>query len=318
MIRAVGISPPDPATGKTRLNAAPTLRNPLPPLAAGEGRVRGRFNLNGSCSRERHSLRLLSAALAWLLTPSAASAGCVPVANVPASIVPAGFVRVATPPAGRVGLTFVGHSTFLIESPGGAAAATDFNGMHVPSRMPDIVTMNIAHSTHNTELVPSAVKFVLRGWDFKAGMANHDLRYRDLRVRNVPTNLRDFDGGTRANANSIFVFEVADICIAHLGHLHHLLEPVHLGELGQIDILLVPVDGGFTMGQLDMLDVMRQIKAPLVIPMHYFNLGNLQRFLDRASPYYRARQNDGPSVTLARADLPRPQSPEILVLPGQH
>jgi L-ascorbate metabolism protein UlaG (beta-lactamase superfamily) len=260
----------------------------------------------------------LLAVFAWWLTPTLASAGCVPVAKAPGAIVPVAFQHVATPPAGRVSLTFVGHSTFLIESPGGAAAATDFNGMLVPSRMPDIVTMNIAHSTHHTELVPSAVKFVLRGWDFKLGMANHDLRYRDMRVRNVPTNLRDFDGGTRANANSIFVFEVADICIAHLGHLHHLLEPVHLGELGQIDILLVPVDGGFTMGQLDMLDVMQQIKAPLVIPMHYFSLANLQRFIDRASGHYRPRQNGGPSVTLSRAELPRPQSPEILVLLGPH
>jgi L-ascorbate metabolism protein UlaG (beta-lactamase superfamily) len=72
--------------------------------------------------------------------------------------------------------------------------------------------------------------------------------YLDLHIRNVPTNVREF-GGARMNGNSIFVFEVADLCIAHLGHLHHTLTDVHLGELGQIDVLLVPADGSYTMAR---------------------------------------------------------------------
>ena len=50
--------------------------------------------------------------------------------------------------------------------------------------------------------------------------------------------------------NSIFVFESAGLCIAHLSHLHHLLEPADIDTLGRIDIVMVPVDGIWTMSQI--------------------------------------------------------------------
>ena len=79
-----------------------------------------------------------------------------------------------------------------------------------------------------------------------------------MRIRNVPTNVREF-GGTRYNGNSIFVFEAADLCIAHLGHLHHTLTGAHLAELGAIDVVMVPVDGTYTLNQEEMIEVLRQI-----------------------------------------------------------
>lgn len=50
----------------------------------------------------------------------------------------------------EVKLTFIGHSTFLIESPKGVRIATDYNDYVRPNILPDIVTMNRAHSTHFT------------------------------------------------------------------------------------------------------------------------------------------------------------------------
>jgi hypothetical protein len=52
---------------------------------------------------------------------------------------------------------------------------------------------------------------VLRGWDMPGKAARHDLQVGDVRVRNVPTNIRDEDGGTRLYGNSIFVFETAGL-----------------------------------------------------------------------------------------------------------
>jgi L-ascorbate metabolism protein UlaG (beta-lactamase superfamily) len=86
----------------------------------------------------------------------------------------------------------------------------------------------------------------------------------------VPTNVREL-GGTRYNGNSIFVFEVAELCIAHLGHLHHTLTATHLAELGAIDVVMVPVDGTYTLNQDEMIEVLRQIGPKLVIPMHIFS-----------------------------------------------
>jgi L-ascorbate metabolism protein UlaG (beta-lactamase superfamily) len=176
--------------------------------------------------------------------------------------------------------------------------------------------MNNAHSTHFTDHPDPGIKHVLRGWAENGNMARHSVAYRDLYVYNVPTNVREY-GATRFNGNSIFVFSTAGLCIAHLGHLHHVLTPEHLGILGKIDVLLVPVDGTYTMGQFDMMEVIQQIKAPLIIPMHYFNMGTLGRFLERMKieHNYVVRTNDIPHVMLSRAVIPT-GPPEIWVLPG--
>jgi L-ascorbate metabolism protein UlaG (beta-lactamase superfamily) len=215
--------------------------------------------------------------------------------------------------ANEVGLTFLGHSSFLIESSGGVTIVTDFNGYHRPRFTPDIVTMNNAHSTHYTDHPDAGIKYVLRGWDPSGGMAVHNLSYRDVHIRNVPTNVRDL-GGTRYNGNSIFIFEIGDLCIAHLGHLHHVLTPEHVADIGQIDVVLVPVDGTYTMDQGGMLEVIDQLHAPLLIPMHYFGPRTLELFLARLKDRYAVRLSETPAVTLSRASLPK--LPEALVLPG--
>lgn len=242
---------------------------------------------------------------------TALAAGCLAaMAGTSPTVAPLSLVAATS---GEAELTFLGHASFLIESPGGVSIVTDYNGINRPERLPDIVTMNHAHSTHYTELVDPGIKFVLRGWDTGSGIPHHDLRYGDVRVRNVPTNIRD-GGGTEFGGNSIFVIEVADLCIAHLGHLHHVLTPQHLAMLGQVDVLLAPIDGAYTMSQDDMLAVVEQIKPPLLVPMHYFAPSVLARFLARANDRYPVRNAATPSVLLSRALLPK--STEILVLPG--
>jgi L-ascorbate metabolism protein UlaG (beta-lactamase superfamily) len=120
---------------------------------------------------------------------------------------------------------------------------------------------------------------------------------------------------TEYDGNSIFVFEAAQLCIAHLGHLHHPLSPEHLKKLGRIDVLLVPVDGGYTMEALDMMEVLRSINAPLIIPMHFFGPSTLNRFLAAAREHFPVEFSNTAAVTLSRATLPK--SPKILVLPGR-
>ena len=100
-------------------------------------------------------------------------------------------------------------------------------------------------------------------------------------MRNVPTNIRSYDGGTERHGNSIFIFEIANLCIAHLGHLHHTLTQQQLNEIGKIDVVLVPVDGSYTLDLDGMVEVLHALKAPLMIPMHYFSSFTLNRFLDR-------------------------------------
>src|SRR6266700_778270 len=215
---------------------------------------------------------------------------------------------------GEVRLTYVGHSTFLIESPRLVRIATDYNDYVKPPVLPDIVTMNHAHTTHYTDAPDPAIKFVLRGWNDDGSQATHDLSFQDVRVRNVPTNIRDWAGGTERYGNSIFVFEVAQLCIAHLGHLHHTLTKQQLDDIGRLDVVLAPVDGTYTLDLDGMMEVLHALKAPLMIPMHYFSAFTLERFLDRVRQSWEVEVNETPSIVLSRAKLPK--DPKVLVLPG--
>ena len=214
----------------------------------------------------------------------------------------------------EVGLTFVGHATFLIETPQGVRIATDYSDGTRPPFTPDVATMNKAHSTHFSYRPDPGIEHVLKGWNPVGGSAIHDLVVQDVRIRNVSTNIRSYGGATEYDGNSIFVFETAQLCIAHLGHLHHTLSPEHLKKLGRIDVLLVPVDGGYTLETFNMMEVLRAINAPLMIPMHFFGPSTLNRFLGAAREHFPVEFSDTAAITLSRAALPK--SPKILVLPG--
>lgn len=218
---------------------------------------------------------------------------------------------------GQVGITYLGHSSFLIQSPQGVGIVTDYNNYVAPLVLPDIVTMNNAHDTHYTDRPDPRIRHVLRGWALGPNPTLHDLRYKDVEVRNVPTNARGFygEGGTRLFGNSIFLFNMAGICVAHLGHLHHLLNEVIVGEVGKIDVVMVPIDGMYTMKQEDAIDAMEKLKAPLNIPMHYFGAYTLERFLAKARSKFPIRMSETATVAITRSDLP--DQPEILVLPGR-
>lgn len=226
-----------------------------------------------------------------------------------------GAHRLAEAAAERmVRLTFVGHASFLIESPAGVTIVTDYNDYVRPPLVPRVATMNHAHDTHYTDMPDPAVEHVLRGWSPDGGPARHELTLDDVWIRNVPTNIRR-GAGTDYDGNSIFVFEVAGLCIAHLGHLHHLLTPEHLEALGRIDVVLAPVDGSYTLDIEGMVETLKAIHAPLVIPMHYFSAWGLERFLGRLDRDWQVERASSPTVTLSRETLPK--TPTILVLPGR-
>ena len=216
----------------------------------------------------------------------------------------------------QVRVTYSGHSTFLIESPQGVRVATDYNDYVRPSVVPDIATMNHAHDSHFTDRPDPRIPHVLRGWGpSPAQPARHDVSVRDVRVRNVPTNIRSWNGGTELHGNSIFVFEMANMCIAHLGHLHHTLNQQQLNELGRIDVLFVPVDGNLTLDLEGMFEVLTAIKAPLMVPMHYFSAYTLHRFLERARQSWAVEMSAVPSFVTSKTTLPT--TPKVLVLPGR-
>lgn len=216
----------------------------------------------------------------------------------------------------RVRLTFLGHASFLIETPGGTTAITDYNDYMRMPLVPTVATMNKAHSTHYSTHPDPGIKRLLRGWRVEGGEPRWDVTEGDLHVRNVPTNIRSWEtGSTEFDGNSIFIFEAAGLCIAHLGHLHHRLTPDHVKEIGHIDIVLAPVDGSYTLGVQGMLETITTLRAPLTIPMHMFGPSTLARFLDLAREKFEISTAGSNSVEIGRPSLP--QKPTILVLDGR-
>ena len=236
----------------------------------------------------------------------------------PALLTPALLTLAASAPSAlrpdQARITYSGHSTFVIESPKLVNIATDYNDYIRLRVLPDIVTMNHAHATHYTDRPDPDIKFVLRGWRSDGKPANHDVTYSDVHVRSVSTNIRTFNGGTENNGNSVFIFDIGSLCIAHLGHLHHTLTQAQLDDIGHVDVLMVPVDGAYTMDMEGTVEVVQAIKAPLMMPMHVFNAVTLRRFLDRVGRQYDVEYADTPSFVVSKTSLPG--KGRFLVLPG--
>jgi L-ascorbate metabolism protein UlaG (beta-lactamase superfamily) len=276
------------------------------------------FRLLAACFVTIAAIGLLTSAGAQVAPPTskpemAESCPGLIAGNTP-RLMPAAY-RLAALDSDQARVTYLGHSTFLLESPRLVRITTDHNDYVRPPMLPDIVTMNRAHDTHYTDRPDPGIKHVLRGWTPDGSPARHDVQVQDVRVRNVPTNIRDWNGGTERNGNSIFIFEMGNLCIAHLGHLHHTLTQQQLNEIGRVDVVFVPVDGSMTLDLEGTIEVLQALKAPLMVPMHYFSAFTLRRFLERARESWDVETADLPSFVISRATLPT--KPKVLVLPGR-
>jgi L-ascorbate metabolism protein UlaG (beta-lactamase superfamily) len=237
---------------------------------------------------------------------------CFAVAQGPDSVQRAAFGD--TLARDRVRIHYLGHASFAIETPGGRLAVTDYTGyLGNPDVVPDVVTMNNAHDTHWTAAPDPRIPHVLEGWANEGGPRLHELDLGEMLVRNVHTDVRSrYGDGVRAEGNSIFVFEAAGLCIGHLGHLHHLPSDEQYASIGRLDVVMAPVDGGYTMAVADMAQVVRRLRSSVVIPMHWFSGASLQVFLTDMATELEVVETGGPAIDLSLRDLPG--RPTILVL----
>jgi len=213
----------------------------------------------------------------------------------------------------EVFIHYIAHASFLIRSHRGLNIVTDFTGFtgSLPL-VPDVVTMNHAHDTHWTAHPDPAIGHVLKGWgDFGVGVS-HRLELGEVLVRNVSTDIRSQFSGVEQNGNSIFIFEMAGLCIGHLGHLHHAPDDVQFAAIGRLDVVLAPVDGGYTLDQATMIRVLKRLRSSIVIPMHWFSGFALDDFLSGMSEDFAIVRVEGPALTVSRDRLP--SRPTIMVL----
>jgi L-ascorbate metabolism protein UlaG (beta-lactamase superfamily) len=269
-------------------------------------------------------LRCLSIVLALLGLPIASAGAqdsrgseCLAMAAAPPRAAPVSLRRTAVA-ADEVAITYAGHSTYIIDTPGGVRIATDYNGVYRSGRLPDVVTMNRAHGTHYTLFPDPRIPHVLHGWGDDGQPAKLTLRVGDVLIRNVTTDIRrtfgeDSNGEMIKDGNSIFIFEVAGLCIGHLGHLHHKLDESHFAAIGRLDIVMVPIDGSYTMSLDGVSDITRRLRASVVLPMHRFATA-LDDFMRRIGQDFAIDLRTARTLQISRASLP--SAPTVIILDG--
>ena len=270
-------------------------------------------------------LRLVAAVVAafgLLIAPARAQhdrhgSECLAMARTAPRVVPVVLRRIAAA-SDEVAITYAGHSTYVIDTPGGLRIATDYNGAYRTGRLPDVVTMNRAHGTHYTLFPDPKIAHVLHGWGDDGQPAHINLRIDDVLIRNVTTDIRryfgeDFGGPMIKDGNSIFIFEVAGLCIGHLGHLHHKLDDSHFAAIGRLDILMVPIDGTYTMSLDGVSEITRRLRASVVLPMHRFATP-LDDFMHRIGQDFAIDRRRARSLRISRDTLP--SAPTVIILDG--
>ncbi|GGH32217.1 L-ascorbate metabolism protein UlaG, beta-lactamase superfamily [Cribrihabitans marinus] len=268
-------------------------------------------------------MRLVTLALALGLAASSAAAQerrpshCVAIADAAPGVEYVHLAGWQDPvPDHAVRIHYVAHASFLLQTPGGLDVVTDFTGfVGTADLIPDVVTMNHAHTTHWTANPDPAIPHVLKGWGPFGEGVEHHLDLGEMLVRNVSTDIRSAGGGVEPRGNSIFVFEVGGLCIGHLGHLHHMPTDAQFAMLGRLDVVMAPVDGGYTMPLPDMIAVLQRLKSSVVIPMHWFSGYSLEAFLAGISDDFAVTRVGGPALEVSLRTLP--DRPTVMVLEPQ-
>jgi L-ascorbate metabolism protein UlaG (beta-lactamase superfamily) len=254
-------------------------------------------------------LRRITIMIALLLSPAHVLAFCHEL-----DVVQGRTYRAAASTAPALTIEWLGHSTFQITSSKGTRVLTDPHGafdLPQPTLPQHIVTTSHQHGPHNSVHMAPGTPVILHGLS-PAGenWQKISTTIRDVSVYAVPA-FHDKSRGMQRGKNAIFVFRIDDICIAHLGDLGHILTPEQLNMMGKIDILLMPIAGGyFTVTPTEAREVTKQVNPKISIPMHFWWEQAIQEYTQGLP---RVKLMSTPVLKISKAELPQPI--ETVVLP---
>lgn len=266
---------------------------------------------------KRHLRRTLGLLLLALLSLSS-------LANAAESLCEPGFVRgptsvldpvpvaffAQTPLTREVTIHWVGHSSFLIITPGGTAALTDPNAAHPSSITPDVVTISNEHSTHNQAWVVPGNPRLLRGRTPTGEWVEVNVTVGDLSIKSIPCSSGTSPTGPALN--TIFVFRAEGLCIVHLGNLRQPLGEDQRRRIGRPDVLMMPIDGQWTLTYEQIALTISQLRPAVVLPMHYDFPRHVQLFMEFIKDRVPVRTLVERTLKVTRGALPA--SSEVIVL----
>lgn len=134
-------------------------------------------------------------------------------------------------------------------------------GLRVPNLSADIVLVTHSHQDHNNVKAVGGTPFIIN--------SPGEYEIKEVYVQGIASWHDSAEGKERGN-NTIYVIDAEDLRICHLGDLGQKeLTDEQLEAIGEVDVLLIPVGGNFTIAEKEAIKVMSQIEPRITIPMHY-------------------------------------------------
>lgn len=210
---------------------------------------------------------------------------------------------------------WIGHSCFLLTAASGSTLLTDpFDAEHYKDSLgyapieetTDIVTVSHGHKDHSHIESVGGTPLVI------SSTTAHN--FAGFNVHGV-ASFHDTQMGAQRGDNVIFTVRADGVSICHLGDLGDTLSAEQVEAIGDVDVLLIPVGGNFTIDAAAATRVWQQLSPPVTIPMHYCNdkcrfaIDKVDRFLAGKPSVEQAETSE---IIVAKESLP--SIPKIIVL----
>jgi len=205
---------------------------------------------------------------------------------------------------------WLGQSCFKIRSKDLVLVTDPFSpeiGLKMPKTEADIITVSHSHFDHNNIEAIGGNPFVIDG--------PGEYEIKGINIVGVETYHDDVEGHERGR-NTIYIIEIEDLRICHLGDLGHNLSNEILEKIDGVDILMIPTGGLFTLDSAKAQEVISQISPKIVIPMHY-KIDNLKINLDGVDKFCKemgASNKPQDKLVIKKANLSEEEEEKIVIL----
>ena len=160
-------------------------------------------------------------------------------------------------------ITWTGHSCFKLRGKQATLITDPYSpdlGYALAKQTADIVTVSHQHPGHSFAQGINGNPKVLTG--------PGEYEISNTLIIGVST-FHDNERGVKKGKNTVYTIEMDELSICHLGDLGHVLTDEQVEELGNVDVLLLPVGGVSTINAPVATEIVRQLESKIVIPMHY-------------------------------------------------
>lgn len=160
-------------------------------------------------------------------------------------------------------ISWLGHACFRIKSKDAVIVTDPYDksvGYQLGKVSADIVTVSHGHFDHNN------VAAIVGEPKLVSGPGEYEIK--GVMITGIQT-FHDAEHGKKRGKNTVYLIETEDLVVCHLGDLGHVPTAEQVEEMSNVDILMVPVGGNYTINAVQAAEVISLIEPRIVIPMHY-------------------------------------------------